>query len=65
LKDTYDERMHRIRSQNEDDRQLALLVLTWVAYATRPLSVAELREALAIEPDATTLDQMTPKKIVA
>ncbi|KAJ7444049.1 ankyrin repeat-containing domain protein [Mycena latifolia] len=53
---TYEEAMNRIKSQNEDDRQLALQALTWVAYAKRPLSVAELREALAIEPDVTTLD---------
>ncbi|KAJ7735413.1 ankyrin repeat-containing domain protein [Mycena maculata] len=48
--------MQRIRNQNEDDKQLALLALTWVAYAKRPLSVAELQEALAIEPNANTLD---------
>ncbi|KAJ7444028.1 ankyrin repeat-containing domain protein [Mycena latifolia] len=56
LNHTYEEAMNRIKNQNEDDRQLALQALTWVAYAKRPLSVAELREALAIEPDATTLD---------
>ncbi|KAJ7444007.1 ankyrin repeat-containing domain protein [Mycena latifolia] len=53
---TYEEAMNRIKNQNEDDRHFALQALTWVAYAKRPLSVAELREALAIEPDATTLD---------
>ncbi|KAJ7444021.1 ankyrin repeat-containing domain protein [Mycena latifolia] len=56
LNHTYEEAMNRIKNQNEEDRQLALQALTWVAYAKRPLSVAELREALAIEPDATTLD---------
>ncbi|KAJ7443981.1 ankyrin repeat-containing domain protein [Mycena latifolia] len=56
LNHTYEEAMTRIKNQNEDDRQLALQALTWVAYAKRPLSVAELREALAIELDATTLD---------
>ncbi|KAJ7443720.1 ankyrin repeat-containing domain protein [Mycena latifolia] len=56
LKHTYEEAMNRIKNQNEDDRQLALQALTWVAYAKRPLSVAELCEALAIEPDARTLD---------
>ncbi|KAJ7440446.1 ankyrin repeat-containing domain protein [Mycena latifolia] len=56
LNHTYDEAMHRIHHQNEDDRHFALQALTWVAYAKRPLSVAELQEALAIEPDATTLD---------
>ncbi|KAJ7443994.1 ankyrin repeat domain-containing protein [Mycena latifolia] len=56
LSHTYDEAINRIKNQNEEDRQLAIQALTWVAYAKRPLSVAELREALAIEPDATTLD---------
>ncbi|KAJ7444039.1 ankyrin repeat domain-containing protein [Mycena latifolia] len=56
LSHTYDEAMNRIKNQNEDDRHFALQALTWVAYAKRPLSVAELCEALAIEPGATTLD---------
>ncbi|KAJ6526342.1 hypothetical protein B0H19DRAFT_863855, partial [Mycena capillaripes] len=56
LKDTYDDAMLRINSQNDDDRQLALRALTWVAYAKRPLFVGELQEALAIEPSATSLD---------
>ncbi|KAJ6546724.1 ankyrin repeat-containing domain protein [Mycena vulgaris] len=56
LNHTYDEAMERINHQSVDDRQLALLVLTWAAYAVRPLSVAELREALAVEPGTTTLD---------
>ncbi|KAJ7440464.1 ankyrin repeat-containing domain protein [Mycena latifolia] len=56
LSHTYDEAMNWIKNQNDDDRYFALQALTWVAYAKRPLSVAELCEALAIEPDATTLD---------
>ncbi|KAJ7117088.1 hypothetical protein C8R44DRAFT_674381 [Mycena epipterygia] len=56
LRHTYDEAMERIDHQGEDDRQLAHLILTWVANTKRPLSVGELREALAIEPDATDLD---------
>ncbi|KAJ7130496.1 hypothetical protein C8R44DRAFT_569438, partial [Mycena epipterygia] len=56
LEHTYDEAMDRINRQNEDDRELARQALTWVAYAKRPLSVAELHEALAITPNATTLD---------
>ncbi|KAJ7080218.1 hypothetical protein B0H15DRAFT_997588, partial [Mycena belliarum] len=60
LDQTYDEAITRqspkILSQGSDDKQLALQSLTWVAYTKRPLSVAELWEALAIEPDATSLD---------
>jgi ankyrin repeat protein len=53
---TYDEAMERIDRQNADDKELAHRVLTWVTNAMRPLSVAELRDALAIEPDTTSLD---------
>ncbi|KAJ7444186.1 ankyrin repeat domain-containing protein [Mycena latifolia] len=56
LQHTYDEAMERINHQTEDDRQLGMLALTWVANAKRPLSAAELREALAIEPESTFLD---------
>ncbi|KAJ7444159.1 hypothetical protein FB451DRAFT_1413275 [Mycena latifolia] len=56
LKHTYDEAMERINHQTEEDKQLGLLALTWVANAKRPLSVAELQEALSIEPDSTFLD---------
>ncbi|KAJ7117132.1 hypothetical protein C8R44DRAFT_593899, partial [Mycena epipterygia] len=56
LRHTYEEAMERIDHQGEDDRQLAHLTLTWVANAKRPLSIGELQEALAIEPDATDLD---------
>ncbi|KAJ7476772.1 hypothetical protein FB451DRAFT_1461160 [Mycena latifolia] len=53
LQHTYDEAMDRINYQTEEDRELGMLVLTWVANAKRPLSVAELQEALAIEPEST------------
>ncbi|KAJ7291413.1 hypothetical protein C8J57DRAFT_1458271 [Mycena rebaudengoi] len=56
LEDTYNEAMDRIEAQNKDDREIARRALIWVANAKRPLSVHELREALAIELGATTLD---------
>ncbi|KAJ7444213.1 ankyrin repeat domain-containing protein [Mycena latifolia] len=56
LKHTYDEAMERINHQTEEDRQMGILALTWVARAKRPLSAAELREALAIEPESSFLD---------
>ncbi|KAJ7107888.1 ankyrin repeat-containing domain protein [Mycena epipterygia] len=56
LRHTYDEAMERIDHQGEDDKQLAYLTLMWVVNAKRPLSVGELQEALAIEPDTTALD---------
>ncbi|KAJ6520685.1 ankyrin repeat domain-containing protein, partial [Mycena vulgaris] len=56
LQQTYDDAIERIKLQREEDRELGLLALTWVANAKRPLLVSELREALAIEEDSTFLD---------
>ncbi|KAJ7688188.1 ankyrin repeat-containing domain protein [Mycena rosella] len=56
LQHTYDEAMARINHQTEEDKQLGLLVLTWVANAKRPLAVAELQDALAVEPESTSLN---------
>ncbi|KAJ6592513.1 hypothetical protein B0H19DRAFT_1279088 [Mycena capillaripes] len=48
--------MHQIESQNEDHRNIAHSALTWVANAKRPLTVADLQVALAVEPDTQQLD---------
>ncbi|KAJ7273921.1 ankyrin repeat-containing domain protein [Mycena rebaudengoi] len=57
LEQTYTEAMDRIESQNKEDKRIALLALTWVANAKRPLSVTELLEAIAIEPGTKSLDR--------
>ncbi|KAJ7278147.1 ankyrin repeat domain-containing protein [Mycena rebaudengoi] len=57
LEQTYKEAMDRIESQSQDDRNIAKRVLIWIANAKRPLSVAELQEAIAIEPGTKTLDR--------
>ncbi|KAJ7076752.1 hypothetical protein B0H15DRAFT_1004565, partial [Mycena belliarum] len=56
LDQTYEEAIARILSQSSEDKELALRTLTWVAYTKRPLAVAELLEALAIEPGAAAID---------
>lgn len=56
LDDTYDDAVKRIEDQIEEDRELALRVLSWVSYASRPLKVDELRQALAVEPEETEFD---------
>jgi hypothetical protein len=38
LKETYDEAMRRIESQQEHSRTLAIQVLSWMSYASRPLT---------------------------
>jgi hypothetical protein len=54
---TYDEAMERIRSQNKEDVDLAQRVLSWISFALRPLTVAEMRHAISVQPDQTSIDE--------
>jgi len=54
--DTYDEAMERIERQDDDCKQLAKRVLSWIIYVVRPLSVKELQYALAVVPNTTNID---------
>ncbi|KAJ7270989.1 ankyrin repeat-containing domain protein [Mycena rebaudengoi] len=57
LEHTYDEAMpDRIEAQNKDDTDIARRTLIWVANTKRPLTVFELQEALAIDPDSRAFD---------
>ncbi|KAF8207260.1 ankyrin repeat-containing domain protein [Mycena galopus ATCC 62051] len=65
LTNFYDQAIERIQSdENEDNRNAARLALIWVANAKRLLSVAELREALAVERGARFLDPASLMDIV-
>jgi hypothetical protein len=57
LDETYDEVIERIHSQEDDDVQLAMSILTWVSYSLKPLTVKELQHALAVEPDSKAIDE--------
>ena len=57
LTDTFDDAMKRTAAQPEEHAILANQVISWIFYAKRPLHVAELREALSIEPTDTKLDR--------
>ncbi|KAF8206616.1 ankyrin repeat-containing domain protein [Mycena galopus ATCC 62051] len=63
LYEGYDIAMQRIEAQNEEDRVTARSALIWVANAKRPLSVEELRVALAVEPGTQQLDKENLLKI--
>ena len=41
--------LDRIQSKGKESRELALATLAWVLYSARPLSLAELLEALSVE----------------
>ncbi len=54
---TYNEAMERIRSQNKEDVDLAHRVLSWISFALRPLTVTEMRHAVSVQPDQTSIDE--------
>ncbi|KAH8691253.1 ankyrin repeat-containing domain protein [Talaromyces proteolyticus] len=45
----YKDAMERIKAQDTDSRELAEHVLSWIIHAKRPLIIAELQHALAVE----------------
>jgi len=49
--------MRRIDSQLTEQKQLAKQVLTWISFATRPLTTTELQHALGVEVGHTELDK--------
>ncbi|KAH7345940.1 hypothetical protein BKA66DRAFT_325499 [Pyrenochaeta sp. MPI-SDFR-AT-0127] len=56
LEEAYKEAIQRIEGQLIGDYELAKRVLSWIMYAKRPLTTAEMRCALAVEPDEAELD---------
>ncbi|KAJ7080057.1 hypothetical protein C8R44DRAFT_653885, partial [Mycena epipterygia] len=56
LSGAFDEVMHRINCQDEEEKTLAWLTLAWVTNARRPLKPSELRVALSIEEGAIELN---------
>jgi ankyrin repeat protein len=56
LNSAYSGALQRIEGQLDNDRKLAKDVLSWIIFAKRPLTTAELCCALAVEPGETELD---------
>lgn len=56
LDDAYRDALQRIQSQLDDDCERAKNVLSWVTFAKRPLTTAELCCALAVEAGEEELD---------
>lgn len=54
--DMYNEAMERIAQQNEHDARLAERVLSWIVYSQKPLSLTELRHALAVSSGVAAMD---------
>ncbi|KAF1936447.1 ankyrin repeat protein, partial [Clathrospora elynae] len=56
LHDAYKDALQRIEQQLEGDCKLAKEVLSWITFAKRPLTTAEICCALAVEQGAAELD---------
>ncbi|KAF2192221.1 ankyrin repeat protein, partial [Zopfia rhizophila CBS 207.26] len=56
LDDAYRDALQRIEGQLEGDHELAKKVLSWITFAKRPLTTAEICCALAVELDEAELD---------
>ena len=56
----YREALQRIEGQLDNDRELAKRVLSWITFAKRPLTTAEICCGLAVEPDKAEID---PEKV--
>jgi hypothetical protein len=57
LDGTHEEAMIRIQSQDPKKVALAEQVLSWICYAIRPMTVDEIRFALAVAPGDTDMDE--------
>ncbi|KAH7304497.1 ankyrin repeat protein, partial [Rhexocercosporidium sp. MPI-PUGE-AT-0058] len=55
--ETYEEAMKRIESQDSQKTSLAKQILSWICYSIRPMTVMELRHALAVELGDTDMDE--------
>ncbi|KAJ7589260.1 hypothetical protein C8J56DRAFT_784837, partial [Mycena floridula] len=56
IMDSYDDAMTRIRSQGEEQYELACQIFYWLAYAQEPLSIKQLQHAVAVSGDMTEMD---------
>ena len=57
LDETYEQAMRRIAGQEKGYQELAKQVLSWVTYAKRALSTAEVQHALAVKPGMLELNK--------
>jgi ankyrin repeat protein len=57
LDEVYDQAMQRIKNQDENQAALAHKVLYWISCSLRPLTLAEMQHALAVEPGDEDLDK--------
>ena len=57
IRDTYEQAMSRIEEKNnDDDREMAMNLLLWIAFARRPLTVSEIEHATSIRPNIREID---------
>ncbi|KAG4264758.1 hypothetical protein FPRO03_00042 [Fusarium proliferatum] len=59
----YKKAMERIAGQDQDSKELAMQVLSWITGARRVLTILELQHALAVERDHKELDEENVPRI--
>lgn len=57
IEELYATTMKRIDMLGEEDAELARLILLWLLYAARPLSITELQYAVAVRPGTYEIDE--------
>ncbi|KAF8857794.1 hypothetical protein BDZ45DRAFT_550651, partial [Acephala macrosclerotiorum] len=57
LENAHRKAIERIESQNQDSRNIAEGIFTWLTFALRPLTMTELQIALAVEPGKKSFDE--------
>lgn len=57
LTDTYQRNWREITNRAQDDYERTVMMLRWIAFSFRPLTVVEITEALMVHPDASGLSQ--------
>jgi hypothetical protein len=54
---TYHNALERINQQSLNRKRMAYRLLSWISYAFRPLSLTELRYAVALREDISIMDE--------
>ena len=57
LFDVYESVIRAIQQSNDDSKELAERILSWLLYAKRPIRMVELCEAIAVQEGDVDLDE--------
>ena len=64
LDQAYERSLQNIVELDDEDKERAIAILRWVMYASRPLTVQELTEALLVSIDEESLSELFPESML-